>query len=179
MAAKMAAQSIGCLVKDLMTKEVITVGPETTLREVARTLFENHISGVPVVDGSGHLLGVISETDIVAAVKTYERKLNMVFPTPSILSISFRPDYKEKEMSEAVSEFQALKAKDVMTREVYVLGPEDTLQRAVLIMNSLGVNRIPIVEDMKLVGIVARADIIRYLGTVDPSCLVGPPGRKT
>jgi len=175
----MDAGTADCLVKDIMTRKVITVGPETTLREVARTLFENHISGVPVVDESNRLLGVLSETDIVAAVKTYERKLNMVFPTPSILSISFRPDYKEREMAQAASEFQSLKAKDIMTREVYVLGPEDTLQRAVLIMNSFGVNRIPIVEDMKLVGIVARADVIRYLGTAEPSCLVEPSGRKT
>ncbi|MDD1769956.1 MAG: CBS domain-containing protein, partial [Methanomassiliicoccales archaeon] len=115
----MVVESVGCLVKDIMTKKVITVGPETTLREVARTLFENHISGVPVVDGSDRLLGIVSETDIVAAVKTYEKRLNMVFPTPSILSISFRPDYKEKELAEAVSEFQSLKAKDIMTREIY------------------------------------------------------------
>ncbi|HVO77367.1 MAG TPA: CBS domain-containing protein [Methanomassiliicoccales archaeon] len=175
----MAAEPIGCLVKDIMTKKVITVGPEATLREVAHRLFENHISGLPVVDEQGRLLGIISETDIVAAVKTYERRLNMVFPTPSILSISFKPDYKEKELAEAVSEFQAMKAKDIMTREIYVLGPEDTLQRAVLIMNSFGVNRIPIVENMRLVGIIARADIIRYLGTVDPGCLLPQKKGKT
>ncbi len=172
----MEAEPVGCLVKDIMTKKVITVGPDATLRDVARILFEHHISGVPVVDEQERLLGIVSETDIVAAVKTYERKLNMVFPTPSILSISFKPDYKEKELSDAISEFQALKAKDIMTREIYVLGPEETLQRAVLIMNSFGVNRIPIVDGLKLVGIIARADVIKYLGTVDPACLL--PSKK-
>ncbi len=174
----MGAEPVGCLVKDIMTRKVVTVGPEATLRDVAHILFENHVSGVPVIDDQGRLLGIISETDIVAAVKTYERRLNMVFPTPSILSITFKPDYKEKELTSAVKEFQTLKAKDVMTSQILVLGPEDTLQRVVLVMNSFGVNRIPIVEDTKLVGIVARSDVIRYLGTMDPSCLVPPPGER-
>jgi CBS domain-containing protein len=176
--AAMGAEPQGCLVRNIMTTKVITVGPEAMLRDVARVLFENHISGVPVVDESQHLLGVVSETDIVAAVKTYERKLNMVFPAPSILSISFRTDYKEKELAQSVTEFQSMKAEDVMTREIYVLGPDDTIQRAVLIMNSFGINRIPIVENTKLVGIIARADIIRYLGGTDPACLVAPKGER-
>ena len=174
----MADQATGCQLKDIMTQEVITVGPETTLRDVSKVLFENHVSGVPVIDEPDRLLGIVSETDIVAAVKSYERRLNMIFPEPSILSISFKPEYRETALQEAIQEFQGLKVKDIMTREIYVLGPEDTIQRAVLVMNSFGVNRIPIMKDGKLVGIVARHDIIRYLGTSDGTCLLATKAER-
>jgi len=166
------------LIKEVMVKEVVTVRPEMTLQQVSRLFFERHISGAPVVDDEGKMLGVISETDVLKAVKTYEKRLSMVYPSASLFGVSFQSSYKETEMAEAIARIQDTKVQEVMTRDVYVLGPEDTIQRAVLIMNAFGVNRIPVVEGTRVVGILTRADIIRYLGTVDMDHLIGTSSEK-
>lgn len=153
------------LVKDIMTRSVVTLRPNMTLREASKVLFENHVSGAPVVDDSGAIVGVLAESDILKAIKTYDRRLHMTYSSPSLLSVCFRPEYKEKELQDAICEFQEELVKDVMTIEIYVLEPEDTVTRAILILNSFGINRIPIVKGKKVVGIVTRADIIRYLGS--------------
>ncbi len=153
------------LVRDIMTTDVVTLRPEMTLKEASQRLFENHISGAPVVDDSGAIVGVLAESDILKAVKTYDRRLHMAYSSPSLLSVCFRPEYKEKELQDAICELQEERVKDVMTIEIYVLEPDDTVTRAILIMNSLRINRIPIVEGKKVAGIVTRADVIRFLGT--------------
>jgi CBS domain-containing protein len=159
------------LVADIMTKKVITVGPEQTLLEVSKIFYENDISGAPVVDPEGTILGIITESDVLKALKPFERKLQMVLTTPTLVGIAFRPEYREKELSRAISEIQKVKVAEVMTTEVFILEPTDTVQQAVMAMNTRHVNRFPVVEKGKVVGMLARGDLIRYLGSLDPKCL--------
>ncbi len=140
-------------VGSIMRRPVVTVRPETSLREVARLLVEHGISGVPVVDASGAVLGVVSEGDFViregGAPRERPRLLDRLFggetgPTP-----------------EELAKVHATTAGEAMTAPAITADPRTHLADAARTMVERAVNRLPIVEDGRLVGIVSRADLVR------------------
>lgn len=135
-------------VADVMTTEVLTVRPETTLKEVARLLGAHGISGAPVVDEGGHVLGVVSEADILAKERT---------PRPP-----GRIDRLLGRREPADRKALARTAGEAMTTPAVTIAAHRRLDVAAALMLDRGVNRLPVVDRAGvLVGIVTRADLVR------------------
>ncbi len=142
----------GLTAADLMTREVITVKADATLREVAEILTQAGISGAPVVDDDGRLVGVISESDLLNAEKRREALPRMALYGTVPIS--------EERLMRAYKGGMSLKAGDLMTRDV-VTAAEDTSADAVCdMMITHRINRIPVVRDGRPVGIITRSDLL-------------------
>jgi CBS domain-containing protein len=134
-------------VEDVMTTDVITVRPSAPLKEVAETLVERRISGIPVVGDSGEVAGVVSEADILVKERGPGRKEAHHWLLGSV-------DEQER------SKLHARTAGDAMTSPPVTIGPRSSLAEAARLMLGESVNRLPVIEDGKLVGIITRADIV-------------------
>ncbi|MGC8812371.1 MAG: CBS domain-containing protein [Candidatus Aenigmatarchaeota archaeon] len=129
-------------VKDVMSKNVITVSPEQSITEVVKILTESKVSGLPVVK-EGKIVGIITEADILDLVG----KKNLLAVDEGAL--------KEKGVT---------KVKEIMKKVVIVANEEDGLDRAVLLMSLYKVKRLPVVDKKNnIVGIIARDDIIKSI----------------
>ncbi|MDD4307834.1 MAG: CBS domain-containing protein [Thermoplasmata archaeon] len=150
-------------VEEVMTKKVITLKPSQTVAEAVNKLAEHHISGAPVMDETGKTVGILTEKDILNALKTSTKSIEMVYPSLSVVSVAFVETDKIKETMEAFSEISNMKVSDIMVRD-YVFAEKGTdLAKVVEIMGLRGINRVPVLDSGKLVGIVSRADIIKGL----------------
>lgn len=144
--------------KDIMMTDVVSVSPETTVKEVAKILFENHISGVPVIDREKKILGIITEGDLVAR----DSKLRI----PDVIQIldSFFYTGGTKEFEQEFRKITAIKAKELMTARVVTANEDTSVEDLATIMTEKRVNPIPVATaDGTLVGIVSRSDIIWLL----------------
>lgn len=153
-------------VKGLMTKEVITAYPDDTLKEVVKKLVENEISGMPVVNTDKNILGMISEKDILRALKTESRTLSMVFPSSHALGMTFEESVSYRKLKEAMEELQNSKIEKIMNKDVISIDENITIAEAASIMMKNNVNRIPVIKKGKLEGIITRGDIIHGLSKV-------------
>lgn len=158
-------------VQDIMNKDVVTVSEKDTLQDVSKLFFERSISGAPVLDSEGNVVGMVSESDIVKAAEPCQERLKMVYPSLSFMSVTFERNTEEKAIADVVREVQQKQVGDVMTTEVTSVDPEDPIKRAVILINEKNVNRLPVIAEGRLVGIVTRADIIRCLSLIDLSKL--------
>lgn len=138
-------------VQDIMRRDVITVGPETPLKEVARLLVEHRISGLPVVDPEGRVLGVVSEGDLVAKERGAE------IERPRLLGALLGGNRAKA----LLGKVEARTAGDAMTAPPITIEPGAPVRAAAALMVERQVNRLPVVEDGRLVGIITRADIVR------------------
>nr|WP_299917359.1 CBS domain-containing protein [Syntrophomonas sp.] len=145
------------LAKDIMTREVIAVNKNDSLEEVARILLEEKISGVPVIDADRHVIGIVTEKDLI--VKASE--LKMPFYVTLFDSIIFleNPIRFNKELKK----FTASQVEDAMTTKVILVEEDTEVTRIVEIMQDKRVNRVPVVRHGKLVGIISRNDILKSL----------------
>jgi CBS domain-containing protein len=139
-------------VRDLMTEAVLTVGPEAPIKDVARILVDNRISGLPVCDIEGHVLGVVSEGDIL--YKEHD-------PLEGRLGgpLGWLADGPPKSGLEKKA--KALTVRAAMTSPAVTIAPWEPAAEAARLMSERGVNRLPVVKDGLLVGIVTRADLVR------------------
>lgn len=135
-------------VSDLMTKDVISVTPETSLRDAASVLVEKRISGVPVVNDASEVVGVLSEADILVKAggsPARHRLLGWLLePDPGI---------EDKIRAETVAE--------AMSAPAVTIAPYRPVYEAAKLMVAENVNRLPVVDDGKLAGILTRADVVR------------------
>ena len=139
-------------VRDLMTTKVLTIGPEAPIRDVAALLVEHGISGLPVCDIEGHVLGVVSEGDILYREHD-PRETRRGGPLGWI--VDGTPDFTGWAKSQALTSGRA------MTSPAITIAPGATVADAARVMSERHVNRLPVVENGKLVGIVTRADLVR------------------
>lgn len=151
------------LAKDIMVKEVITLHPEDTLAQAATKFAEHNVSGCPVTDDENSIVGMLSEADILGHMKTQYKSLKMKFPPEVMFGISFEEKVTDKEIDQAFGEIGSAKVKDLMRRDVSVATTRDTIESVVRLMVKMKINRVPVVKDGDLVGIVTRGDIIRGL----------------
>lgn len=144
------------LAKDIMTKDVITVHKDDVIESVIKLLLENNISGAPVVDDEGILLGIVSEGDLIYKSKKFH------FPLYFTILDSYIFLEQPKMIEEQISKMTAYKVESMMSTVVHSVKQEDTVEEIATIMNEKGVNRVPVVdENKKVVGIVTRKDIIK------------------
>jgi CBS domain-containing protein len=135
-------------VKDVMTTSVATVGQAAALKQVAQLLVERGVSGVPVVNSDGVVLGVVSEADLI--VKAASRP-----ESAGILGALFALEAVDERHLAATTAGQA------MTAPAVTIAPDQHVCEAARLMVEHEVNRLPVLDDNKLVGIVSRADLVR------------------
>lgn len=135
-------------VRDIMTTDPIRVTDDTCLKEAARAMVRNHVSGLPVVDGAGKLVGVVSEGDFIRQEASRDRSHGV-----SLLDALFGEGELEVVGAETVGE--------VMTKNVVTITPEATIGEAARVMARRNVKRLPVVDlEGELVGIISRADVV-------------------
>lgn len=140
--------------KEIMTAPVKTVPEEATLREVAELLSLQKISGAPVVDTSGKLVGVITESDLLN-----ESKKTAALPRTAVFGFFLVP---EETLRKVYHEGASLLARDVMTRDVVTAAEDTELDDLAQTMLDRKINRVPIVDGAgNMVGIVTREDVLR------------------
>lgn len=139
------------MVKDVMTYLVVTFHPNESVIEAARRLVRNRISGAPVVE-YGKVIGVVSETDLVRACVKSD-PLDAPHDVLGTLSGVMQ--------NETRARAAGLKVEDVMTREAITVDLDATVSQAAELLDRYGIRRVPVVQDGYLVGIIARADIVR------------------
>jgi len=151
-------------IKDIMTENVVTVGPEQTIKEVMLVFAQNGISGAPVVDKERKIVGIVSEADVLKVIKTKNKELKMVYPSLPIMGISFIEIEKQKEVFSALSEVANFKVSEIMCTNVITVLPTDSIEDVIPVMVREKINRVPVVDGSgNLVGIVTRGDIIKGL----------------
>lgn len=140
--------------QDIMTKAVVSVRQQTSIREIVSQMVEKHISGVPVVADDGKVVGIVSQSDLLhrAEVGT-ERKHKWWF---RLLADS-------KEMARDYAKAHGLRAGDVMTRFVISVHPDTELSAVADILDKHSIKRVPVIDGDRLVGIVTRGDLVRAL----------------
>jgi len=152
------------IVKDFMNKDVIYLSPEDTIFDAAKKLSQSNIAGAPVVE-KDKLVGVISTSDIIKFIDIKIGKLPRI-DSPGLSTLLFaliqiqkmRSDFKDE-----LKKISATKIRDVMTKNVITVSPSATLVEVAGLIEKHDVNRLPVVSEGKLVGIVARADLIKAL----------------
>ena len=144
-------------VRDIMIAPVITVKPGTTVRELADILAQNKISGVPVVDEQDRVLGMVSEADIILQ----DADLHFPYYIQFLEGVIYLQSVHKFE--ERFRKAFGSKVSEIMTEEVISATPDDTVREVATLMADRNVNRVPVTEDGRLVGIVTRGDIVRAI----------------
>ena len=144
--------------KEIMTTSVITVSPDTPVAQIARLLREEHISGVPVVDNTGKVVGIVTEIDLI------KRHARVHFPIylPFLESLIFleSPRRYQDEVRRALG----ATAQEIMTQPVRTARPETDVEEIATMMVEERSNPIPILDETGvLVGIVSHTDIVRLM----------------
>lgn len=145
-------------VEEIMTRDVITVAPETTIHRAAGLLADHGISGVPVVDDRGAVVGILSEGDLI--VRQRPR------PRPSRWRLFFQDGERlAREYQKAVGTTVA----EVMTRTVIDVRPDAPIETAAALLDQHRIRRLPVMDDGQLVGVVSRGDLVKTLATAAPA----------
>lgn len=140
--------------RDVMTTSVVTVSPDMGISHVARIMLDRRVSGLPVMDDEGSLVGIITEGDLMRRVELGSEKL------PSAEASS---DETSEERARAYLKSHSWKAGDVMTPHVVTVEEGVPLGEVSAILEKHGIKRVPVTRQGKLVGIVSRADLLHGL----------------
>lgn len=143
---------------DIMTREVHSVTEDTDVEELARLFVMKRVNAMPVLDADDRLMGIVTETDLVEQDKPIH--------IPTVVSIFDWVLYleSEKNFREEVKKITARKVGDICSREVITCSPETSVSDIAALMVDNKAHLIPVVEEEKMVGVVARLDIIRAMG---------------
>jgi CBS-domain-containing membrane protein len=141
--------------KDIMTKDVITVGPDTSIEELSSLLVKHEISGVPVVDNSGGIYGIVTDNDLISRNK----RLHI----PTVVSFLDAAIYLEssKKFEQEVKRLTATRVGDICIRKVVTIGEDTTVVDIATIMSEKKLHLLPVVTSGKVVGIVGKRDMLK------------------
>ena len=142
---------------EIMTRDIITVKKETTVRELAEIFTNRRISSVPVVDDGGEIIGIVTETDLVEQDKSLH--------IPTVVSIFDWVIYLEsgKKFEKELKKMTGQTVGDIYSTEVTTITPATPVSEVADLMSSRKIHSIPVVEQKKVVGVVARIDMIRSM----------------
>lgn len=141
--------------KDIMTKNVITVTPDTSVEVLASILVKNQISGVPVLNDAGELYGMVTENDLISQNK----RLHI----PTVVGFLDAAIYLEssKKFEQEVKRLTATKVGDICARRVLSISEDTTLVDIATIMSEKKIHLLPVVRGNKVVGIVGKRDMVK------------------
>jgi CBS domain-containing protein len=140
---------------EVMTRNIVSIARDAPVRQAIRLMLDNHVSGLPVVDGAGKMVGILTEGDLlhrseIATERHHWHWLEFVLGPGRMASEYVRTHGRVVD--------------ELMTREVVGIGPDAGLDEIVALMERHRVKRLPVVDDGRLVGIVSRADLLAALG---------------
>ena len=145
------------IVRDIMTTDLITVAPDMDISKAAKILFDNRINGVPVVDDSGVLVGILCQSDLI----TQQKRL----PIPTIFTFldGIIRLTSMKQIEKQVSKISALTVLEAMTPKPVTVRPDTGLETVAALMVDSNFHTLPVTEDSRLVGIIGKEDVLRTL----------------
>ena len=143
--------------RDIMSTEVVTVTPQTSLEELAEKFVTTRFSTMPVVDEQGALVGIISETDLI------EQQKPLHIPTVMALFDGVFYLDSEKKFEEQVNRITATTVGELYRRDPITCTPETPVRELAGLMSRHKVHLLPVIEGERIVGVVARIDIIRVV----------------
>ncbi|SDZ91711.1 CBS domain-containing protein [Desulfuromusa kysingii] len=143
--------------RDIMTTEIVSVRLDTSLKELATKFFETRFSNLPVLDNDGNLVGVISETDLI------EQHKPLHIPTVMTLFDWVFSFSSEKSFQEEVDRVTATTVGELYSKEPIICSPDATVRELATLMSEHKVHLLPVVENGKMIGLVARLDLIRAM----------------
>jgi CBS domain-containing protein len=146
-------------VTDVMTSAVVTVSPDLSLTEAADVLSEKGIGAVPVVGAGGELVGLLRDEDLLIS----EARLHLPTTIAILPGIEFTLPGQIKRYDEELKKAASSTVGDVMERDFKSVGPNGTVEDVATLMHEHDVTHVPVVDGGKVVGIVARGDIVRFL----------------
>jgi len=140
-----------------MTRKIITVEKDTPVSELAELLWEKKISGVPVVDENGKLLGVVTESDLI----DQNKKVHI----PTVMTILDSMIFLENpaKLDKELKKMTGTTVGDIYTSEIVTVNNDTPVYEVATIMANKNLHTLPVVENGKLVGVIGKADIIRNL----------------
>ncbi|MDM8523044.1 CBS domain-containing protein [Desulfococcaceae bacterium HSG8] len=143
--------------EDIMTKDVITVSPDTEVGHATKILLEKRINGVPVVDEEGKLLGILCQSDLISQQKR--------LPIPSFFTLldGLIPFTSMKQLEREVSKATAATVGDIMTQNPVTVRPDTDTETVATLMVEKNFHTLPVLDEGELVGIVGKEDILRIL----------------
>ena len=144
-------------VGDIMTTEVISVQPDTRVGEIARLMSQHAISGLPVVDANNHVIGVVSELDMMVR-NTHFKLPSFIFIFDAMIPLE-TPDHYEDRLEKVLG----TTAHEIMSEPAKTISPEATIEELAELMVDQHINPVPVVDHGRLVGIISRSDIIRLM----------------
>ena len=147
-------------VKDIMTRELLTVSPEMEIVHATKLLLENRINGVPVTDETGKLVGVLCQSDLIAQ----QKKL----PIPSFFTLlnGLIPLISKKQIEKQIGKIAAITVAQAMTPNPVTVQPDMNIEEVAALMVDRNFHTIPVVDEGELVGIVGKEDMLRTLITI-------------
>ncbi len=139
-------------VEEIMTKDVITVSPKTPIHEAAQLMIDHGVSGLPVVDDAGSVVGIVSEGDLILREKPRERApwWRLFFGDAERLAREYQKAH-------------GMTVGEVMTRSLIAVSPDFPIESAALILDQHRIRRVPVVAEGQLLGILSRGDLIKAL----------------
>jgi len=150
-------------IRDVMNSEPVAIQATEAVSDAVRLLRTNEISGMPVLEGD-RLAGVVSESDLLRMLSV-EREGGLWLPSPlEVLEVPIRDLIRWEKLQAGAEEAGMTRVSEVMTKKVFTVSPEDSIEKAASMMVRHRINRLPVLEEGKLVGIVTRGDIIAGLG---------------
>lgn len=142
--------------RDVMTSPVVTVRQGATLETAAETMLEHGIGGVPVVDGDGRLVGILTEQDFIAEEESVPWGF---FKAPKLFDMWL----DQGQIDEAYERAREIPVKRIMSKPVRSVGPDDSVDKVVELMLRHGISHVPVVEDGEVVGIITHRDMLRMM----------------
>ena len=146
-------------VTEVMTKDVVTLSPDQSLTDAADVLSEHGIGAAPVTEADGRIVGLLRDEDLLIS----EARLHLPTTIAILPGIEFTLPGQIRRYDEELKKAASSTVADVMEREFKQVGPDATVEDVATLMHEHDVTHVPVVVDGKVVGIVARGDIVRFL----------------
>lgn len=146
-------------VTEVMTKDVVTLSPDTALPDAADLLSEKGFGAAPVVDAAGNIIGLLRDEDLLIS----EARLHLPTTFAILPGIDITLPGSVRRYDEELKKAASTSIADVMEKHFKQVGPDATVEDVATLMHEHDVTHVPVVDDGKVLGIVARGDIVRHL----------------
>jgi CBS domain-containing protein len=143
--------------KEIMVTNVLTVGPEAPVKDIAKLFSEKRIGGAPVVDDKKNVIGIVTDGDLIM------QDVKIHFPHYISLLDGFIILGSTRKFEQQLRKAVGAKVEDVMTKDVVTIGPDILIEDVATLMVERNISRLPVVEGGKLIGLVSRGDIVKSL----------------